>query len=267
MLIIGELINSTRKQVRKAVEERDSALIQKLARSQAEAGANWIDVNAGAFPTDEVEKLQWMIAAIRQVTDVPLSIDSPRSAAVEAGLAMAGKEPFLNSISAESYRYKTLIPFVKKYATRVVALSLDDRGMSDDMALVWEVADGLIKRLEDDGVPPDHIFVDPLIRPVSTNGDYGMGALSVVERITAVHPKVHKTCGLSNVSYGLPKRKLVNQVFMAMAIARGMDSAIIDPLDPRMMAEIAAAEALVGTDQFCMAYITAEREGKLEGMG
>jgi len=267
MLIIGELINSTRKQVRKAVEERDSALIQKLARSQAEAGANWIDVNAGAFPTDEVEKLQWMIAAIRQVTDVPLSIDSPRSAAVEAGLAMAGKEPFLNSISAESDRYKTLIPFVKKYATRVVALSLDDRGMSDDMALVWEVADGLIKRLEDDGVPPDHIFVDPLIRPVSTNGDYGMGALSVVERITAVHPKVHKTCGLSNVSYGLPKRKLVNQVFMAMAIARGMDSAIIDPLDPRMMAEIAAAEALVGTDQFCMAYITAEREGKLEGMG
>ncbi len=267
MLIIGELINSTRKQIRKAVEEKDGPAIQNLARKQAEAGANWIDVNAGAFPTDEVEKLQWMIQAIRQVTDAPLSIDSPRPAAVEAGLAIAGKEPFLNSISAESDRYKTLIPFVKKYATRVVALSLDDRGMTDDMNQVWEVADALIKRLEDDGVPPDHIFVDPLIRPVSTNGEYGMGALWVVEKITAVHPQVHKTCGLSNVSYGLPKRKLVNQVFMAMAIAKGMDSAIIDPLDPRMMAEIFAAEALAGKDQFCMAYITAEREGKLEGMG
>jgi len=267
MLIIGELINSTRKQVRKAVEERDAALIQKLARSQAEAGASWIDVNAGAFPTDEVEKLQWLITVIRQATDAPLSIDSPRPAAVEAGLAIAGKEPFLNSISAESDRYRTLIPFVKKYATRVVALSLDDRGMTDDMKQVWEVADGLVKRLEDDGVPPDHIFVDPLIRPVSTNGDYAMGALWVVEKITTVHPQVHKTCGLSNVSYGLPKRKLVNQVFMAMAIGKGMDSAIIDPLDPRMMAEIAAAEALAGRDQFCMAYITAEREGKLEGMG
>ncbi len=263
MLIIGELINSTRKQVRKAVEERDAALIQKLARSQAEAGANWIDVNAGAFPTDEVEKLQWMITTIRQVTDAPLSIDAPRPAAVEAGLAMAGKEPFLNSISAESDRYKTLIPLVKKYSARVVALSLDDRGMTDDMAQVWEVADALIKRLEDDGVPPDHIFVDPLIRPVSTNGDYGMGALAVVEKITTRHPQVHKTCGLSNVSYGLPRRKLVNQVFMAMAIAKGMDSAIIDPLDPRMIAEILAAEALAGKDQFCMAYITAEREGKL----
>jgi 5-methyltetrahydrofolate corrinoid/iron sulfur protein methyltransferase len=267
MLIIGELINSTRKQVRKAVEEKDAAFIQGLARKQVEAGSTWIDVNAGAFPNDEVEKIQWLITVIRQVTDAPLSIDSPRAAAVEAGLAMAGKEPFLNSISAESDRYTALIPLVKKYKTRVAALSMDDNGMTDDMPKVWQVADGLIKRLEDDGVPPDHIFVDPLIRPVSTNGDYGMGALWVVEKITAEHPQVHKTCGLSNVSYGLPKRKLVNQVFVAMAIAKGMDSAIIDPLDARMMANIAAAEALAGKDQFCMAYITAEREGKLEGMG
>jgi 5-methyltetrahydrofolate corrinoid/iron sulfur protein methyltransferase len=266
MLIIGELINSTRKQIRKAVEEKDAATIQDLARRQAAAGARWIDVNAGAFPNDEVEKMQWLIGVIRQVTDAPLSIDSPRPAAVEAGLALAGADPFLNSISAESERYTTLIPFLKKYPANVVALSMDDSGMTDDMEKVWQVADGLIKRLEDDGVAPERIFVDPLIRPVSTNGDYGMGALRVVERITTVHPRVHKTCGLSNVSYGLPKRKLVNQVFAAMAIARGMDSAIIDPLDARMMATIAAAEALAGKDQFCMEYITADREGKLEGM-
>jgi len=267
MLIIGELINSTRKQVRTAIEEQDAALIQRLARDQAAAGANWIDVNAGAFPTDEVERLRWLVTTIRGVTTAPLSIDSPRPAAVEAGLALAGAEPFLNSISAESERYAALIPLVKKHAARVVALSLDDRGMTEDMETVWQVADGLVKRLEDDGVPPDHIFVDPLVRPVSTNGEYAMGALRVVEKLTVTHPLVHKTCGLSNVSYGLPKRRLVNQVFVAMAIARGMDSAIIDPLDPRMMASIAAAEALAGRDQFCMGYITAEREGRLAGMG
>jgi 5-methyltetrahydrofolate corrinoid/iron sulfur protein methyltransferase len=266
MLVIGELINSTRKQIRKAVEDKDAAYIQDLARRQVAAGATWVDVNAGAFPSDEVEKMQWLIRVIREVTDAPLSIDSPRPAAVEAGLEMAGKDPFLNSISAESERYKALIPFIKRFGANVVALSLDDTGMTDEMAKVWGVADGLIKRLEDDGVPPGHIFVDPLIRPVSTNGDYGMGALWVVEKITAEHPQVHKTCGLSNVSYGLPKRKLVNQVFMAMAIAKGLDSAIIDPLDPRMMANIVVAEALVGKDQFCMGYITADREGKLEGM-
>jgi len=267
MLIIGELINSTRKQVRKAIEEQDAAFIQRLARDQVAAGAGWIDVNAGAFPTDEVEKLRWLVTTIRAVTAAPLSIDSPRAAAVEAGLALAGAEPFLNSISAESDRYSALIPLVKKHGARVVALSLDDRGMTDDMQTVWQVADGLVKRLEDDSVPPDHIFVDPLVRPVSTNGEYAMGALNVVEKLTAAHPQVHKTCGLSNVSYGLPRRRLVNQVFVAMAIAKGMDSAIIDPLDSRMMASIAAAEALAGRDQFCMGYITAEREGRLEGMG
>ncbi len=267
MHIIGELINSTRKQIRKAIEEKDSGVIEDLARRQAEAGANWIDVNAGAFPDDEVGKIQWLIATIRKATDAPLSIDSPRAAAVEAGLAEAGADPFLNSISAESERYATLIPLVKRYNARVVALSLDDAGMTDDMAKVWQVADSLVKRLEDDGVPPDHIFVDPLIRPVSTNPEYGMGALGVVEKISERHPDVHKTCGLSNVSYGLPRRRLLNQVFVAMAITRGMDSAIIDPLDSRMMANIAAAEALAGRDQFCMNYITAERSGKLEGMG
>jgi cobalamin-dependent methionine synthase I len=267
MLIIGELINSTRKQIRAAIEKKDDAYIQNLARRQAEAGAHWVDVNAGAFANDEVEKLQWLISVIREVSEVPLSIDSPRPSAVEAGLAMAGAEPFLNSISAESERYRTLIPLLTKYKARVVALSLDDGGMTDDMTKVWEVADGLIKRLEDDGVPPDYIFVDPLIRPVSTNPDYGMGALGVVSRISEKHPLVHKTCGLSNVSYGLPRRKLLNQVFVAMAIARGMDSAIVDPLDPRMMATIFAAEALAGRDQFCMGYITAEREGRLEDMG
>jgi cobalamin-dependent methionine synthase I len=249
MLIIGELINSTRKQIRKAVEEKDAAFIQDLARRQAAAGANWIDVNAGAFASDEVEKLRWIISTVREVCDAPLSIDSPRPEAVEAGLEMAGADAFLNSITAESDRYRTLAPFLKK-----------------DMDKVYAVADGLIKRLEDDGVPPDHIFVDPLIRPVSTNGEYGIGALRIVERIALQHPAVHKTCGLSNISYGLPKRKLVNQVFVAMAIAMGLDSAIIDPLDPRMVANILAAEALTGKDQFCMNYITAEREGRLEGM-
>jgi cobalamin-dependent methionine synthase I len=267
VLIIGELINSTRKQIKKAVEEKNAAYIQDLARRQVEAGAGWIDVNAGAFPSDEVGKLTWMIQRIRETTDAPLCIDSPRVEAVEAGLAIAGSNPFLNSITAEKDRYKTLIPLVKKYKSRVIALSLDDKGMTDDMNAVFAVADGLIKRLQDDGVPPDSIFCDPLIRPVSTNASYAMGALSITELIREKHPEVHRICGLSNVSYGLPRRKLINQVFVAMAIARGMDAAIVDPLDERMMAIIFAAEALVGNDPFCMGYITAEREGKLESAG
>ncbi len=266
MLIIGELINSTRKAIRKAIEERDAATIQDLAVRQVEAGANWLDVNAGAFVNDEVEQLQWLITTIRQVTRSPLCIDSPRPAALETGLAMAGENPFTNSITAEKERYRNVLPLVKKYDTSVVALSLDDAGMTDDMDKVYQVAEGLIKRLEDDGVPPRHIFIDPLVRPVSTNIEYGSGVLNLLERITARFPDVHKTCGLSNISYGLPRRKLVNQTFVAMAIAKGLDSAIVDPLDPRMMAEIRAAETLIGRDPYCMEYINAERAGKFEGI-
>jgi cobalamin-dependent methionine synthase I len=267
MLIIGELINSTRKRVKKAIEEKDAAFIQDLALRQEKAGAGWIDVNAGAFAEEEVAKLTWMIGVIRAVTQAPLSIDSPRPAAVEAGLALAGSGAFLNSISAEGERYKSLLPFIKKHSCNVVALSLDDNGMSEEADTVYDVADGLIKRLEDDGVPPERIFCDPLLRPVSTNTEYVNMALSVVEKITAKHPLVHRICGLSNVSFGLPKRRLVNEVFAVLAIARGMDSAIADPLDERLMAGIAAAELLTGKDQFCMNYIGAERSGKLEGMG
>jgi 5-methyltetrahydrofolate--homocysteine methyltransferase len=266
MLIIGELINSTRKAIRKAVEERDAATIQMLAVRQVEAGANWLDVNAGAFVNDEVEQLKWLITTIRQASGAPLCIDSPRPAALEAGLQMAGENPFANSITAEKERYRSVLPLVRKYGASVVALSLDDDGMTDDMDRVYRVAEGLIKRLEDDGVPPGHIFIDPLIRPVSTNSEYGIGALTILERITESFPDVHKTCGLSNVSFGLPKRKLINQTFMVMAITRGLDSAIVDPLDPRMMAGIYAAEALLGRDPYCMGYIKADRAGRFESM-
>jgi 5-methyltetrahydrofolate--homocysteine methyltransferase len=183
---------------------------------------------------------------------------------VESALARTGKGALLNSITAEKDRYAALLPLVKKHDAHVIALSLDDGGLTEDADRIFAVADGLIKRLEDDGVSPDHIFSDPLVRPVSTNTGYPSAALSLIERITARHPEVHRICGLSNVSFGLPRRRLLNRTFLVMAISRGLDSAILDPLDRRLMAELAAAECLAGKDQFCMSYITAEREGRLE---
>ena len=263
MVIIGELINSTRARVRKAIEQEDAAFIQNLAKSQAAAGAHWIDVNAGAFAADEAGKLQWIIKAVRQATDAALCVDSPRPEAVEAGLALAGSGAVLNSITAERARYGLLLPLIRKYDCGVIALAIDDRGLTEDTDKIYSVSDGLIKRLEDDGVDPGRIFADPLVRPVSTNTEYARAALSLVERVTANHPEVHRVCGLSNVSFGLPRRRLVNQVFLAMAVAKGLDCAILDPLDRRMMAHVLAAEMLAGRDQFCMGFIAAERNGKL----
>jgi 5-methyltetrahydrofolate--homocysteine methyltransferase len=264
MLIIGELINSTRKTVRKAIEKRDSALIQDLARRQVEAGADWLDVNAGAFADDEIDHLSWLIDTIREVSPSPLCIDSPRPEALEAGLSLAGDDPFVNSITAEKERYRRVIPLVRKFRARVITLSLDDSGMTDDAEKVYGVAEGLIKRLQDDGVPSDRIYIDPLIKPLSTNSQSAVASLGVLDRLSQSFPEVHKTCGLSNVSFGLPKRRLINQTFVVMCMLKGLDAVIVDPLDRRMMAQIVATEALLGRDDYCLRYIEAERQGILD---
>jgi 5-methyltetrahydrofolate--homocysteine methyltransferase len=110
----------------------------------------------------------------------------------------------------------------------------------------------------------DNIYVDPLVQPISTNDKFGVEFLNSVERILKKFPGIHTVCGLSNISYGLPERKFLNQTFMVMAIAKGLDGAIVDPLDKKMMANIIAAEALTGNDEWCSAYLSAYREKKFE---
>jgi 5-methyltetrahydrofolate--homocysteine methyltransferase len=113
-------------------------------------------------------------------------------------------------------------------------------------------------------VPVENIFVDPLVQPLSVNNTFGVEFIKTIEKIVAAYPGIHTACGLSNISYGLPARKFMNQTFMTMAIAKGLDGAIVNPLDQKMMANIIAAEALIGRDNFCMNYLKAFRAGKLE---
>ena len=122
----------------------------------------------------------------------------------------------------------------------------------------------LVNNLVKNNIPVENIFVDPLVQPISTNGSYGLAFLDAIEQIMKNFPGIHTACGLSNISYGLPERKLLNQNFMVMAISKGLDGAIINPLDKRMMANILSAEALVGKDDFCMNYLTAYRAQQLE---
>jgi 5-methyltetrahydrofolate--homocysteine methyltransferase len=266
MIIIGELINSTRKKIRAFIEQHDSEAIKDIALKQVEAGADYLDVNAGAFVTNEPEQMEWLVKTVRSVTEIPLCIDSPSHGALDVGLQLAGPNAIINSISGEPERYEKVIPLVQKYDASVIALSMDERGILDDEEQILGVIDKLVGRLKDDQVPPERIYIDPLIRPVSTNTTYGNLALRTLAEVTRRYPDVRTSCGVSNVSYGLPKRKLLNQTLMVMAIARGLKAAIIDPLDKQLMANIIAAEALFGEDEFCMRYLEADRSGRFEGL-
>lgn len=264
MHIIGELINASRKSIAAAIEGQDADAIRKVAKDQAEAGADYIDVNAGLFLEREADYLKWLVRNAQAAAGKPCAIDSPSPSAIEAALAVHQGTAMINSISLEKARYDNLLPLLAGTDLKVIALCMSDDGMpetvDDRLKIAEALVDGLVKR----NVPIENIFVDPLVQPVSVNNTFGVAFMDAVEAIMHRFPGIHTACGLSNISYGLPGRKFMNQTFMTMAIAKGLDGAIVNPLDRRMMANIVAAEALAGKDNFCMNYLKAFRGGLLE---
>ena len=265
MIIIGEKINSTLKSIRPAMESRDKAAIIDLAKRQCEAGASHLDVNAGMFYENELEILQWLIETVQEEVNVPFAIDSPNPKAILVGLkANKNGKPIINSITGEKERFNAIMPLVAEYKTGVIALCMDDRGMPETCQERVEVANNLIKALTKEGIPLSDIFIDPMIRPIGTGSHYGMVALETMRTVKSEYPDVHIACGLSNISFGIPARKVMNQAFLVAAMISGMDGAILDPLDKKLMTFLYATEALLGIDDFCMNYLTKFRAGELE---
>jgi 5-methyltetrahydrofolate--homocysteine methyltransferase len=264
MIIIGELINASRKTIKAAIEAKDAAAIQQVARDQAAAGADYIDVNAGIFVGKEPEYLTWLVETVQQVVDKPCAIDSPDPAAIAAALTVHRGTPMINSISLEKERYDKVLPIIAGTQMKVIALCMSDKGMPQTVDDRLRITDELVNGLLKNNLKLENIFVDPLVQPLSVNDTFGVEFINAIERIVAAFPGIHTACGLSNISYGLPARTFMNRTFMTMAIAKGLDGAIVNPLDKRMMAAIIAAEALAGRDYFCGNYLTAFRAGLFE---
>jgi cobalamin-dependent methionine synthase I len=265
LIIIGEKINTSLKAIRPAVEAMDAVAVQDVAIKQVEAGANYIDVNCGTFPFKEPELLEWLVMTVQEVVNVPLCIDSPNPKALDLALkANKNGKPLINSITAEKERYNAIFPLVLKYSTSIVALCMDDNGMPETADDRVKIAHRLVESMTKEGVKLEDIYFDPMVRPLGTGSHYGIVAIETIRRIMEEFPGVHTTCGLSNISFGIPARKLVNQAFLISAIGAGLDSAILDPLDKKIMSFVYAAELLYGKDDFCLNYLTAFREGKLE---
>lgn len=264
MIIIGELINASRKSIAEAIESEDKEAIQKKAVDQAENLANYIDVNAGIFVDKEAEYLTWLVETVQEVTDVPCAIDSPNPQAIEAALKVHKGTAMINSISLEKERYDNLLPIVAGTDLKVVALCMSDDGMPITVDDRLKIADKLINGLLQNNIPVENIFVDPLVQPLSVDNTYGLGFIDTIEAITTKFEGIHTACGLSNISYGLPGRKHLNRAFMIQAILKGLDGAIVNPLDKGMISAIISAEALAGKDSYCMNYLKAYRAGLFE---
>ncbi|HOA35227.1 MAG TPA: methyltetrahydrofolate cobalamin methyltransferase [Bacillota bacterium] len=266
MLIVGEKINTSRKAVKEAVTAKDEAFIRRLARRQHEAGAHYIDVNCGTFVHNEPELLSWLVQVVQdELGGLPLCIDSPNPAAVEAALKVHQGTAMLNSITGEKERYDALEPLVVKYGCKIVVLTMDDEsGIPPDAATRFEIAARLIESLAAKGVSYDDIYVDPLIQPISVDSKNGLSAAETIRLVRERFPGVHFICGLSNISFGLPERKLLNQAYMVVCTTYGLDAVILDPEDKRMMALVYATEALLNRDPYCANYLKAYRKGILK---
>ena len=269
MLIIGERINTSRKGLDEKVAARDEAFFRELARTQFGAGANYLDVNCGTRVNTEVNDIAWLARLVQDETGAPLSIDTPNPAAAEAALKVhtGDKKPIINSISGERERYERMIGLVRDHQCGVIALVLDDEGMPANGAERFAKAQKLMDRLLGDGVPVGNVYLDPLVQPIASSIDpdlsYGREVLWTLRRFKETWPEAHCSAGVSNVSHGLPKRKILNQAFMVMCLEAGLDTAIIDPNDGYLMQLILAAEALIGKDMLCANYLAASRDGRI----
>jgi 5-methyltetrahydrofolate--homocysteine methyltransferase len=264
MIIIGERINSTRESISAALVARDADQILSEARRQLDAGSAYLDVNTAMMRAAEPEVMAWVIELIQgELPDALIAIDSADPVAVEAGFIVHKGRPLLNSINGEKQRMDALIPLIREYNPRVIGLTINDEGISQDADKRYGIGADLIELLSKNDCDLDDIFIDPLIFPVSAELQAGNISLAIMKRLKENYPGVHTVCGLSNISFGLPERRLINQVYMVLAMGHGLDAAIIDPLDRRMMASIITANTLLGQDRVCKNYLKAYRCGDL----
>jgi 5-methyltetrahydrofolate--homocysteine methyltransferase len=265
MLIVGEKINTSRKSIGEAVEKRDEDLIVQVAKAQAEAGAHFIDVNAGTFLEQETECLSWLVETVQKAVDRPLCLDSPNPEALSEAMKRHRGEPMINSISLEEDRFKALLPVVTSKPCHVVALCMAQTSMPTTVEDRVQVGSELIDKLTQEGVPLERIYVDPLVQPVSVDTNMGPAILGAIREIMNVFPGVNTICGLSNISYGLPERRVINRNFLALAMANGLSAAILDPNDRRLMTTLLTVEMLLGRDEYCENFIDAYQNGLMGG--
>lgn len=262
--VIGERINPTgRKKLAAEMEAGNFDTVIKDALAQVAAGATMLDVNAGVTAVDpnatEPDLMIKTLQIVQDTVDVPLAIDSSVTAAIEAGLKVAKGRPLINSVTGEEEKLEAILPLVKKYDVPVVAISNDETGISEDPDVRFEVAKKIVQRAADYGIPAHDIVVDPLVMPIGAMGTAGEQVFQLLRRLRE-ELGVNSTCGLSNISFGLPHRHGINAAFIPMVIASGMTSAIMNPCRPQEMEMVHAANVLKGNDPDCGNWIMNYRD-------
>lgn len=261
MLIIGELLNSTRDGIKKALLAKDEEVITLRATEQIEAGADYLDVNASTSMENEIEDLKWMIDIIQnEVDEVHIAVDTSNPEAMEAGLKLCKHRPMVNSINNQSENKKAILPLVKEYDAEVIGLTMGKEGMPSNLDDRLREAEDIVNSIERVGLG-NRLYLDPLVMSIGSNQDQARITIKAIRRIKEEFG-VKTSVGLSNVSFGAPDRALLNRTYLAMLLEAGLDAALIDPTDSELIDTLYATNALLGKDERCREYLEHYRKLK-----
>ena len=267
MLVIGEGINASNRSVGEAIASRDRKFVEDMARAQAATGADFIDVNASIGHDrreHETASMEWLVEVVQTATDKPLAIDSNVPDVIEAALhKYQGERPVINSVTAEPARLDSIGPLAAEHQAWLIALTMGAEGIPDSVEKRLAACELIMTHLTRLGVNEEQIFFDPLVLPIAVDSSQGLVTLKTLEQIKSRYPGARTVMGLSNISYGLPKRKVINQAFLLMAAYAGLDAVILDSLDAKAMSLIKVADMLTGKDSSCRGYLRAHRKGTI----
>lgn len=261
MIIIGEKINGAIPSVAKAIAEKDTDFIRNLAKIQTAAGSTYIDVCASVDDNIELETMKWLIDIVQDATDVPIAVDSPNVYTCIEAMKYCNKPGLFNSVSLEGDKVDVAFSVIADTKWECVALLNSDKGIPKTAKDRLDVFADLMAKVKEYNIAPSRLHIDPLVEMLCTSEDGIHMVTKVIREIKAQYPAIHVTGAVSNISFNLPARKMVNMGFTVLAMNAGMDSAILDPINRELMGIIFATEALLGEDDYCMEYISAYREG------
>ena len=258
-VVVAERINPTnRKALAQDIKAGAFRVVKEEARKQSEAGANAIDINVSVPGIDEPAAMRRAVEVVQEVSDCPVVLDSPDPSALEAGLAVVKGRPLVNSVCGKEESLATVLPLVKKHGVPVVVLAMDESGIPSLAGERFAVIEKIVKRAEAEGIPLDDLVVDCLVLSAGTNQSEVMETVRAI-RMVRGELGVSTILGVSNISFGLPNRGVMNATYLGMALAAGLDAVIMDPTDERMMGVVRAGAVLANRDEFAMNFIGAYR--------
>jgi len=261
MFIIGELINGMYANIGSAIKERNKAEIQKCALEQLASGADALDVNCGPASRHPLVDMPWLVEAIQEVTDKPLCLDSSKPAVIEEGLKAARNKTIINSTTADPEKLDIIIPLAKQYRSKLIGITISAKGIPQNKDQRLELAATIVATCSEKEFPIEDLYLDPIVLPVNVAQAQMKDILESIHEFRIISDPAPKTIvGLSNVSQGTHVRSLINRTFLTMAVAYGLDSAILDPQDKELMGALITAELILNKNIYCDSYLEAYRK-------